>query len=200
MLRTNHRQERVLAQPIRRVVPAQAGVIRTSKTSSTSRSGRPRASGGHPFAGQLLGLVVVSSPRERGSSEAPGALLARGSVVPAREGVIRDQFLPGHYRTRRPRASGGHPPTPPAVIRAYSSSPRERGSSARAVGEHAARVVVPARAGVIRRPQQSRWTVRGRPRASGGHPVAAALRRRVRESSPRERGSSGRVGWRGMPR
>ena len=52
------------------------------------------------------------------------------------------------------------------------------------------RVVVPARAGVIRAPDGGaahRW---GRPRASGGHPGSAITPGGAAESSPRERGSS----------
>ncbi len=70
------------------------------------------------------------------------------------------------------------------------SSPRERGSSPlRAVGT-LARVVVPARAGVIR----CMWTDcpfrPRRPRASGGHPSPYRLGAGPLLSSPRERGSS----------
>ncbi len=137
------------ADPRLLVVPARAGVIPAHRATMEGEVGRPRASGGHP-AGHVVHVhITASSPRERGSSA-----LARGRtvelfVVPARAGVIPGTRLGGDQRARRPRASGGHPPTTWDRRRYGSSSPRERGSS------HGPRVgvdecgVVPARAGVI---------------------------------------------------
>ncbi len=70
------------------------------------------------------------------------------------------------------------------------SSPRERGSSADPAPAETVEAVVPARAGVIRLPRNCSHGRRGRPRASGGHPSIREGPSSVRESSPRERGSS----------
>ncbi len=91
----------------------------------------------------------------------------------------------------RPRASGGHPPSGPGATRRASSSPRERGSSGFQGGPQPGLLVVPARAGVIPAEGVNAVIVRGRPRASGGHPRHSPFLPSPRTSSPRERGSSG---------
>ena len=155
------------------VVPARAGVI---PRRAGSRSG-----------------TWTSSPRERGSSEAALARDVHPYVVPARAGVIRPSGFAAAEAARRPRASGGHPADATARLRERRSSPRERGSSVGHPLQRGRRVVVPARAGVILHlPPVWARAVR-RPRASGGHPRGGVAARRWRWSSPRERGSSGRL-------
>jgi len=70
------------------------------------------------------------------------------------------------------------------------SSPRERGSSPRPHLGVPVRVVVPARAGVILERADLVVIPGRRPRASGGHPCFDLVLLGLRESSPRERGSS----------
>ncbi len=93
-----------------------------------------------------------------------------------------------HYS--RPRASGGHPMNDDAGHVGTESSPRERGSSSVPAPPGWVTTVVPARAGVIPRGTPRPGLGPRRPRASGGHPVAARSAARVTRSSPRERGSS----------
>ena len=133
------------------VVPARAGVIPSSTSSSPPPTCRPRASGGHPSPSVASSTSPPSSPRERGSSVADRAQQPAQGVVPARAGVIR----PPSWRPRRPlgrpRASGGHPvPGENLTIPAWSS-PRERGSSSGRPSLPRSDHVVPARAGVIPR-------------------------------------------------
>ena len=132
------------------VVPARAGVIRSSSRAARSSTRRPRASGGHPDELRTLRDELA--------------------VVPARAGVIR--WLPHRAPEdrRRPRASGGHPALGVQDPAAGGSSPRERGSSRASPGAGGRRGVVPARAGVIRSRPPTRWPGSRRPRASGGHP------------------------------
>ncbi len=70
------------------VVPARAGVIRGRSPSWTTLPRRPRASGGHPTRVVALGVVLMSSPRERGSSVLLRRRRREEVVVPARAGVI----------------------------------------------------------------------------------------------------------------
>ncbi len=195
------------------VVPARAGVIPAPPARPRARRSRPRASGGHPADAQARILQDASSPRERGSSLFSGMWPLGGSVVPARAGVIppscssprssaHRRVVPARAgvipqsgpcricRRSRPRASGGHPSSSALTARMVSSSPRERGSSARVAVRPDRPRVVPARAGVIRCRQSGRSAARGRPRASGGHPLPKVWKRTHRASSPRERGSS----------
>ena len=172
------------------VVPARAGVIRGDGMPAMDVPGRPRASGGHPSAETSHVAVMLSSPRERGSSPIDCCSMPVPHVVPARAGVIPRATCAAWLTCCRPRASGGHPR--PASRRApeQASSPRERGSSAVRARGLPDRRVVPARAGVIlaRTPHDSRSPCR--PRASGGHPWTPLTTRVAAGSSPRERGSS----------
>ena len=173
-----------------RVVPARAGVIRGPATGLTSMRCRPRASGGHPPGIVIPDGASASSPRERGSSPARQAVVARMGVVPARAGVIRATTRRRPRPTSRPRASGGHPANGGTGRAITKSSPRERGSSPPRGGSAGSGHVVPARAGVILPRGTPARRGRSRPRASGGHPRAATTGPANIMSSPRERGSS----------
>jgi len=134
------------------VVPARAGVILSRSLSAAITACRPRASGGHPNAIKQQMVLRKSSPRERGSSSGLRSPSTSGIVVPARAGVIRGSRCCTGRSTRRPRASGGHPPHTPRTRTAPPSSPRERGSSYVPHPVGGVGLVVPARAGVIRFP------------------------------------------------
>ncbi len=182
------------------VVPARAGVIPDGYEQSLDLDRRPRASGGHPIIEARDGMVVESSPRERGSSPLRLVHLQRRGVVPARAGVIRPPPATPSPPPSRPRASGGHPLAAASRAVCRESSPRERGSSCSRGPLGRVGLVVPARAGVI--PQGS-WLCRGlpgRPRASGGHPPVGEVVQVSPWSSPRERGSSSSTGSSGSRR
>ena len=192
------------------VVPARAGVIRSTRPAPGRMRRRPRASGGHPLRTEDDDLTPWSSPRERGSSAWYRAASVHQVVVPARAGVIRETCGWRHAPLSRPRASGGHPTYLVVSDWPSESSPRERGSSVPGGSRGAVQPVVPARAGVIRiqrvsvrrrggrprasggHPRRRRVCVGGhrRPRASGGHPSALPMLVNMLRSSPRERGSS----------
>ena len=111
------------------VVPARAGVIRCRSSATASSRRRPRASGGHPATLVATAPTFGSSPRERGSSGAGREPDDPGVVVPARAGVILWKAVATEVRSRRPRASGGHPTAYSDSWVVTRSSPRERGSS-----------------------------------------------------------------------
>ncbi len=174
----------------RRVVPARAGVIRSTGSLSRSGCSRPRASGGHPSTTRTTATTAPSSPRERGSSGVGVRPVRARQVVPARAGVIRTPPPPTTSSASRPRASGGHPMPTRARKMPTASSPRERGSSGLPRQRVGLVDVVPARAGVIPVGHHGPGAPRRRPRASGGHPTSILWKPRTRWSSPRERGSS----------
>ena len=111
-------------------------------------------------------------------------------VVPARAGVVPVVGWVASGMGRRPRASGGGPPSGSPTPEPAMSSPRERGWSSPTPACGPPPCVVPARAGVV--PAQAAGGCRpaGRPRASGGGPCAPNATNCERQSSPRERGWS----------
>ena len=165
-----------------RVLPAQAGVFRRRSPRRRGGGRPPRAGGGLPPRRDLGDLTELSSPRRRGSSDAPRDLRDRPAVLPAQAGVFRSAAPAGTSLGRPPRAGGGLPAGLDSSPASRVSSPRRRGSSEAHRRRRAAPEVLPAQAGVFRSP--GRWRTRSRrpPRAGGG----AAL------SSPRRRGSSRR--------
>ena len=195
----------------RPVVPAHAGVIRSSTSTVCPGIGRPRTRGGHPRSRSNSVTMALSSPHTRGSSRGARGLRGSHPVVPAHAGVIPP--TPARWRCwpGRPRTRGGHPSptTAPSARRASSphtrgssptprhlgvdppSSPHTRGSSLRhALRRHRWRVVR-AHAGVIRRPAATSWSTCCRPRTRGGHPDSGLCTVCGGRSSPHTRGSSG---------
>ncbi len=174
----------------RTVVPALAGVIRSPATAGPRWTGRPRARGGHPHTWPNAADRTVSSPRSRGSSHHHRARPPGPGVVPALAGVIPARMWRWRRGRSRPRARGSHPPSTRPSPTPGSSSPRSRGSSRDAAHYLRVIAVVPALAGVIRRPSGRATSSGCRPRARGGHPLQDAVMGLADVSSPRSRGSS----------
>ena len=132
------------------VVPASAGVFRTSSVTRWPRLGRPRQRGGVPQGGAVMPVTQPSSPPARGCSGQHRPVVVRTGVVPASAGVFRSCSHRSTRRSRRPRQRGGVPTSLPTGRPSRSSSPPARGCSGL---EHASTPgggVVPASAGVFR--------------------------------------------------
>ncbi len=173
------------------VLPARAGVVRNATPIASQYRGSPRASGGGPPVSLPVGRIRRFSPRERGWSDALSLGCSTALVLPARAGVVRSGTARRTGGGCSPRASGGGPTARTTVTVSTAFSPRERGWSGRLAHGHTERVVLPARAGVVRRPHSlSRRTV-GSPRASGGGPPSSAAGAENLVFSPREREWSG---------
>ena len=142
---------RTAARPPTPVLPARAGVVRA--VAGTYRPGlrSPRASGGGPRGQDPETWRPSFSPRERGWSDqtAQGEIVK--GVLPARAGVVRGTQRPRPTRLSSPRASGGGPTSEASTPGGAWFSPRERGWSAPVPAVVAGGVVLPARAGVVRR-------------------------------------------------
>ncbi len=182
------------------VVPAHAGVLRSSSAASRSASCRPRARGGPPYLGLLRIPWDGSSPRTRGSSHRHLPRADRRRVVPAHAGVLRGSRWPPTAPGRRPRAREGPPDNLATRMTTAQSSPRTRGSSEVRVHVVLVVQVVPAHAGVL--PRTGRWSRRRRrrPRARGGPPGTVIADLAWLRSSPHSRGSSRDVDRRGRRR
>ncbi len=172
------------------MVPARAGVFRRARPPDSAGVRGPRASGGVPETTTMAQAIQEWSPRERGCSAAGRFGGGGGGVVPARAGVFRHMVRVGEMSTGGPRASGGVPLVRVSLQLLQEWSPRERGCSVTMTKAQQLKTVVPARAGVFRRPWTALSPSPGGPRASGGVPWALNLGADGLEWSPRERGCS----------
>ena len=132
------------------VLPAQAGVSRRSPARPGAAAGPPRAGGGQPS-------------RARSTT-------SRRPVLPAQAGVSLRRALRSPYPYCPPRAGGGQPVRAIATITAYWSSPRRRGSALVREAGLGRASVLPAQAGVSRRPRLDAHHQPRPPRAGGGQP------------------------------
>ncbi len=147
------------------VLPARAGMVPAAGPRRPRRSRAPRASGDGPRHHLTTSTGSGCSPRERGWSQLdlhPAYLLAcsprergwsrrrdRGSVLPARAGMVPARDVPTGCRPCSPRASGDGPTADVAIAVRPWCSPRERGWSRGLSYLRGTIRVVPARAGMI---------------------------------------------------
>ena len=175
-----------------RVVPASAGVFRSSITCCCVTSGRPRIRGGVPGLCRPHYARRKSSPHPRGCSHLSAGGHHISIVVPASAGVFRvcpSRFPPSNSR---PRIRGGVPVNAALDERGNWSSPHPRGCSRSAASSSTRAAVVPASAGVFRR-LHCRFSGRhGRPRIRGGVPRIRSPEKPRPASSPHPRGCSAR--------
>jgi len=195
------------------VVPAHAGVFRSTPTSRRPGWGRPRARGGVPRLSADASSGGRSSPRTRGCSGHPVRIGDLRPVVPAHAGVFPTSPCRRAHRLRRPRARGGVPYPATSGRQSRPSSPRTRGCSRaapspapppcrrpRARGgvprgmrrNGSASKSSPRTRGVFQGARRPGGRRRGRPRARGGVPITWHLDGSTAESSPRTRGCSAR--------
>ncbi len=184
----SHGRARELAD--QHVVPAHAGVVPSSPSSSTRSPRGPRARGGGPRTCQVIYGLCVWSPRTRGWSRCRHPRQPHPDVVPAHAGVVPSATPHDAPSRGGPRARGGGPRPVFTITVQYRWSPRTRGWSLQGLRTRPGAKVVPAHAGVV--PSSMALAVlplRG-PRARGGGPRGRRLRCRRAEWSPRTRGWS----------
>ncbi len=133
-------------------------------------------------------VVPSCSPRRRGWTAPGRPPRDRSTVLPAQAGVDRRRRAPGRRSRGAPRAGGGGPDAAIVQIRPTVCSPRRRGWTGRAGGDVGGSVVLPAQAGVDRRPRPRRRSPSRAPRAGGGGPLDAQLAVLLATCSPRRRG------------
>ncbi len=164
-----------------RFIPARAGNTTAGHRRCSPRPVHPRASGEHIAGADPIRQYAGSSPRERGTHVHLITQRPKLRFIPARAGNTSPPSPPTWPRAVHPRASGEHIRFRDVSPGPNGSSPRERGTPARAdTREHHHRFI-PARAG-------NTWAVRLQP------PVMCG-------SSPRERGTQNcNLGYRDRPR
>ncbi|AJT68599.2 hypothetical protein T261_6997 [Streptomyces lydicus] len=167
------------------VVPAPAGVVRALRRSSPCTWSRPRTRGGCPLKTTTEYREEPSSPHSRGCPPPPRGNGARvGDSRPRTRGgcpLIVPELWADMASSPHP---GGCPPGP--LVERYRewSSSRPRGLSAVLPLREGTVAVVPAPAGVVRRPLVCGPTTRSRPRTRGGCPRLCHRSRYRPASSP----------------
>ena len=175
----------------RGVLPAQAGVVRPALPGPPDAVGSSRAGGGGPRPRCSRPPRLWFFPRRRGwSASCDGTGPGRG-VLPAQAGVVRARTAWPPLGRRSSRAGGGGPLSPAAVEIGGTFFPRRRGWSASDGARPPRRPVLPAQAGVVRRPPGSNVRASGSSRAGGGGPTPAGCPTRSSQFFPRRRGWSG---------
>ncbi len=172
------------------VVPARAGVFPRGTVMAAWVEGGPRACGGVPCTPSATPTAGSWSPRVRGCSRLRLRDHRHDDVVPARAGVFPMSATASGPWRRGPRACGGVPHCDASSLDDPMWSPRVRGCSRTAVGDHGRHQVVPARAGVFPRQLPVPWRRLCGPRACGGVPRQGPRNSTIARWSPRVRGCS----------
>jgi len=173
-----------------RVLPAQAGVVRFLIHPVNELICAPRAGGGGPATRSARQGATACSPRRRGWSARGRRTRTAAAVLPAQAGVVRTAMNINEDYHRAPRAGGGGPRLLPRRAGRAPCSPRRRGWSGPAQRPRRRREVLPAQAGVVRRPPSRNGPEPSAPRAGGGGPLSAAKLAERMTCSPRRRGWS----------
>ncbi len=174
----------------RHVLPARAGIVRSSATASCPSSGPPRPRGDRPRSVNEIKGFLTSSPPARGSSDHLARPGCGGGVLPARAGIVRPRRCRRSRPSSPPRPRGDRPARVGGRIDPARSSPPARGSSAGTGPRRAALAVLAARAGIVRRLTVGIDMIRGPPRPRGDRPDLVCWCPLSAPSSPPARGSS----------
>ena len=177
-----------------RIIPAQAGNTPPPDRSSTPRPDHPRAGGEHRYGVPRHAAAVGSSPRRRGTQPITCAVSEFLRIIPAQAGNTTQYGTLGGGNQDHPRAGGEHEVTLTQQEIKAGSSPRRRGTRRSAMRSRWRRRIIPAQAG------NTAWRPRPRPpradhpRAGGEHASNSRIGSLKNGSSPRRRGTLGRVG------
>jgi hypothetical protein len=170
------------------VFPADAGVLRSARRTSSAATGLPRRRGGAPF---VLGVGLAhigSSPPTRGCSELFADLVLRLHVFPADAGVLRERRSTGSSVRSPPYRRGGVPLMTISSSRTWKSSPPTWGcAGCPQVGGRLPHVL-PTDVGVCRVPRTRHREPPRPPHRRGGASLRTAENLKKLMSSPPTRG------------
>ena len=131
----------------RRLIPARAGNTNVPGGCEAGLAAHPRSRGEHLLVCSRRACSVGSSPLARGTQTAIVVVIAIIRLIPARAGNTLDSPPPHPETQAHPRSRGEHNDTAEAIRDANGSSPLARGTQRWSHAIHAARRLIPARAG-----------------------------------------------------
>ena len=172
-----------------RFIPASAGNTPASPAHEPARSVHPRERGEHISILSMRSLLDGSSPRARGTRRSMGSPHSSGRFIPASAGntMTTSQWL--HPSTVHPRERGEHGPRSMPSCSASGSSPRARGTPAKARIRRGYRRFIPASAGNTSRRRPCPGARAVHPRERGEHDAFVTVAIFHLGSSPRARGT-----------
>ena len=172
-----------------RLIPARAGNILSSFSSSKADAAHPRSRGEHTAKAKTIHAIHGSSPLARGTFAQAVPSPFPLWLIPARAGNIRAlrvfaALVPAHPRSRGEHSSAATKTPPPG-----GSSPLARGTCLRHPGGRAPHRLIPARAGNIPSSPCNRTRRAAHPRSRGEHFYRRGEKPNTLGSSPLARGT-----------
>ena len=135
------------------VLPAPAGMVRTSREITYLRERSPRTRGDGPGGEGAIDVYVAFSPHPRGWSVTITQIIRTDVVLPAPAGMVRTGRAETLRANGSPRTRGDGPRETWACSRPSKFSPHPRGWSAAGRCARRASQVLPAPAGMVRSSQ-----------------------------------------------
>ena len=179
------------------IIPAHAGNTNSAAPKAISARDHPRACGEHSFPSEPRSTCTGSSPRMRGTLKLWGSGVADGGIIPAHAGNTQRRGVWQGHRRDHPRACGEHSMLKAAANASTGSSPRMRGTLTFVGEEERQPGIIPAHAGNTTSYVECRNRSRDHPRACGEHRFHTKSFMYCRGSSPRMRGTLGRLAGHG---
>ncbi len=177
-----------------RVIPAWAGNRTLAAGSDLTTTGHPRVGGEQSHHGARQSLGLGSSPRGRGTVMSCELLKTRRRVIPAWAGNRRGRSLRALARSGHPRVGGEQSDMARVAEAERGSSPRGRGTGSEVLRPRQPDRVIPAWAGNSEHAQQRAGRGAGHPRVGGEQRQQSGTCCARGGSSPRGRGTVGRLG------
>ena len=175
------------------IIPAYAGNTRSAYCNAFSFRDHPRVCGEHQHVRYILAVRLGSSPRMRGTLQTLSSCARLTGIIPAYAGNTGWEF--GHVEDigDHPRVCGEHIRAPSDGGSGGGSSPRMRGTRKIRRFRHLERRIIPAYAGNTKTPRHHMRGYRDHPRVCGEHLELLVKSCDKLGSSPRMRGTPGRM-------
>ena len=177
------------------IIPAHAGNTPPLLPRTSVRRDHPRACGEHLMPGPMVGSLLGSSPRMRGTQLRQHLVRMPAGIIPAHAGNTVKKTVTAAIYGDHPRACGEHSLLPILILIRLGSSPRMRGTPRINQPRISKTGIIPAHAGNTSLCQQKRADKMDHPRACGEHFMFCAYSSAFLGSSPRMRGT---LCWHGV--
>ena len=176
-----------------RIIPACAGDAPFRSSARPGRPDHPRVCGGRFFMSRIASATSGSSPRVRGTLVGRNQRRAAARIIPACAGDAYPARDPAEKPPDHPRVCGGRSAATSETAPITGSSPRVRGTRLPSLAAALCGRIIPACAGDALSAPTVTMLMADHPRVCGGRQVAFGHGDGKRGSSPRVRGTPGRV-------